>query len=181
MKKTVILFLVLTLVSALAVTVFADVGYMPPEEDTLLVGLGGVDCYTFSGEDYYFPLEFGTKIEIESRNTYDDPPSWRANVPNLEGGTVYAVISPEQYDKLFHPYDLVTPDYGVGEQVTGTKAKVTPSIGLNLRYGPHENFDIVDTIPTGTEVYYEYVFNGWCYTEYNGMRGWSSLDYLKAD
>ena len=100
MKKAVILFLVLTIVSALAVTVFADVGYMPPEEDTLLAGLGGVECYTFSGEEYYFPLEFGTVIEIESRNTYDEPPSWRAYVPNLEGGTVYAVISPEQYDKL---------------------------------------------------------------------------------
>lgn len=54
---------------------------------------------------------------------------------------------------------------------------LTPDGGLNIRNGPGTEFNTVRSqpIPDYTELYIEYVSDGWGYTQYDGTYGWVYL------
>lgn len=54
---------------------------------------------------------------------------------------------------------------------------LTPDGGLNLRNGPGTEFETVTNqrIPDYTELFIDYTYNGWGYTNYNDEHGWVYL------
>ena len=50
---------------------------------------------------------------------------------------------------------------------------------LNMRSGPGENYEKIGSIPRGETVVIEKKENGWAYVDYNGQKGWCSLNYLE--
>lgn len=164
------------LILALSIPVSADMGYMPAEKEYVCVGLYGLEYQKLgSSETRYLPLEFGTLIHVLGDMGGG---MWYVEIPYPEGETTYGTISDEQLGTMFPVDEFVIPDFGQsGDTVT---AKVKPAVGVELRYGPHENFKRLLTIPGDEKISYEYTFRGWCYTEYDGITGWIPLNTLET-
>ncbi len=73
---------------------------------------------------------------------------------------------------------LVKPD----EYIDGGKKIVSPSVGLNLRYGPSESYDIIALLPYATQVEIVGTGNnsGWVYVYCESLKinGWVAERYL---
>lgn len=70
---------------------------------------------------------------------------------------------------------LVQPENRADE---GFHGHVDEPEGLNMRYGPGTDYDIITAIPDKAEVI-EYGWkDGWVFVEYNGTNGWINGDYL---
>lgn len=70
---------------------------------------------------------------------------------------------------------LVKPSDTGGE---GYKAKVSAKDGLNMRYGPGEDYGIICAIPYDKAVSVTARQDGWLYVKYKGRYGWVSEDYV---
>ncbi len=104
----------------------------------------------------------------------DDNVNSSANLPNdsyivEEGSTDYEIAS-----------DVVTKN-GAGSYVVSTGS----AADLNMRPTAGTEYSPIVAIPNGTSVQVLFVDDSsspsWGYIEYNGERGWVSMDYLKAE
>lgn len=70
-----------------------------------------------------------------------------------------------------------TPDYSYVSAYTTGKHMTTASF-LNFRSEPNTECDVIAKIPIGTIVDIKDIYDGWGSIEYNGKKGWISLDYV---
>ncbi|MBQ6262789.1 MAG: hypothetical protein IJK58_04670 [Clostridia bacterium] len=180
MKRIALFLAALTVAAALAVGVSADVWYIEPEPDVMMVGKDGIDVFSYTGEegDIHVDAEFGTVVQISGADYDEDPPAWELMI-KLPDRDVIGRISSEEYNKLLSSTTEITPEYGIGEKVPAVTSTVTGG-DAKFRYGPDNNFAYsYRFIPMWTVIKYEYVYNGWAYTQYEGEGGWVSLDWLE--
>ena len=69
-------------------------------------------------------------------------------------------------------------EYTAESAVVGGQAKVTASVGLNLRTGPSTDYKIIVTMPNGAVVDVTGVQGGWYKVTWSGKSGWCSGTYL---
>ena len=76
------------------------------------------------------------------------------------------------------PGRLVKPEY---ESENGFHGYVDSPDGLNMRYGPGTEYDIITALPDKTEVIERGWEGEWVYVEYNGKFGWMNSKYFVTE
>lgn len=114
----------------------------------------------------------------------DSEPSECALVIFADTEFVTAIICEEGYAVRKKLYTVgiekimgyATPDYSYVSDYTTGKHMTTASF-LNLRSEPNTDCDILARIPIGTIVDIQEIYNDWGSIEYNGNKGWISMEY----
>ncbi|MBQ6676695.1 MAG: hypothetical protein IJM71_01475 [Clostridia bacterium] len=192
MKKIAAVFSALLAVLFLAAAVSADVWYINPGPHNVVVGVNGVTYTNSEGNEVHADLPFGTEIEIESADGYEEmyPDNWKAKIPLPDGTVEEGLVSYGEYVRnLLERSDSIGPGDGLGERVAKTKAMVIADGGANQKNGPADLFYSGPSwyipVPQWRTVEYEYVYGEWCYAEYctdagEQQTGWLRLSDLQT-
>ncbi len=186
MKKIAAVFSALLAVLFLAAAVSADVWYINPGPHSVVVGVNGVTYTNSEGNEVHADLPFGTEIEIESADGYEEmyPDNWKAKIPLPDGTVEEGLVSYGEYVRnLLERSDSIGPGNGLGERVARTKAMGTADGGANQKNGPADLFYSGPSwyipVPQWRTVEYEYVYGDWCYAEYYTDEGVQQTGWLR--
>lgn len=78
-------------------------------------------------------------------------------------------------------FDAMMLAANVAFATSGNYIVNTNSANLMLRSGPGSNYSIKARMPKGSNVYVNSVNGSWAYVTYNGIKGYASMQYLKAE
>ena len=121
-------------------------------------------------------LTYGQKIQVEKTEngwaytTVDGNKGWCSTDYLTENK-----IETKSGSKPSDPNKLVKPK---NTAVNGYHGHVEAKEGLNLRYGPGEDYNVIDVIPDQTELTELGWDEGWVYVQYNNNYGWISAHYF---
>ena len=62
----------------------------------------------------------------------------------------------------------------------GDHYKINSEDGVNMRYGPGTDYDVIETIPDKAEVIEAGWEGDWTYIEYNGKNGWVKSEFISS-
>ena len=109
------------------------------------------------------------------------------NVPCCEPeiGFIDNASDNTKFDKSFNAIvkavcDTLEEHYGNGTVADGIIAIGTTTNYLNIRTAP-VNGAVLVSMPTGSKCNIFSIENGWAYLEYNGYKGYSSMDYMTIE
>ncbi len=179
MKRFIVLLLTVFMMFA-PVAAFADAAGPSIDQFNVYVGPDGFDYIEFEwvngsnvATEKHAEMELGTKITIVDQ--YDV--YWIGMIEGKEASEYYQ-FTDEQFKKLIQEKQVLLPDF-IGKDAETVKAVVhTDDNGLYLRFGPSQNFGIIQMMPEGSSISYDYVYKNWAYVDFEGERGWASLDYI---
>ena len=180
MKRFIVLLLTVFMMFA-PVAAFADAAGPSIDQFNVYVGPDGFDYIEFEwvngsnvATEKHAEMELGTKITIVDQ--YDV--YWIGMIEGKEASEYYQ-FTDEQFKKLIQEKQVLLPDF-IGKDAETVKAVVhTDDNGLYLRFGPSQNFGIIQMMPEGSSISYDHVYKNWAYVDYEGNRGWASLDYIE--
>ncbi|MBR6351551.1 MAG: SH3 domain-containing protein [Firmicutes bacterium] len=180
MKRFIVLLLTVFMMLA-PVAAFADAAGPSIDQFNVYVGPDGFDYIEFEwvngsnvATEKHAEMELGTKITIVDQ--YDV--YWIGMIEGKEASEYYQ-FTDEQFKKLIQEKQVLLPDF-IGKDAEIVKAVVhTDDNGLYLRFGPSQNFGIIQMMPEGSSISYDHVYKNWAYVDFKGERGWASLDYIE--
>lgn len=180
MKRFIVLLLTVFMMFA-PVAAFADAAGPSIDQFNVYVGPDGFDYIEFEwvngsnvATEKHAEMELGTKITIVDQ--YDV--YWIGMIEGKEASEYYQ-FTDEQFKKLIQEKQVLLPDF-IGKDAETVKAVVhTDDNGLYLRFGPSQNFGIIQMMPEGSSISYDHVYKNWAYVDFKGERGWVSLDYIE--
>ena len=153
---------------------FPKVMYVTAEDGLILRKEPGTD------QEAILTLEYGYAVQVDKIEN-----GWAYTVVDSHAGwcsTKYLTedkseIKPKKTASGDDPDKLVEP-----ETITdnGYKGKIDSPEGVNLRYGPGQDYGIITVIPDGAEVTEKGWNDEWAFIEYDGKKGWIKYEFFKT-
>jgi endoglucanase len=125
-------------------------------------------------------LGYGKEIQAEkiedgwAYTTVDGKSGWCSTEYLTENKDEVKLSEEKDPDEIV-PDELVKPDF---ESTSGLHGHVDSPEGLNMRYGPGTEYDVIMTLADKTEVIEKGWSGEWVYIEYNGKNGWINSKYF---
>ena len=128
-------------------------------------------------------LSYGQEIVVEKTEngwaytTVDGKTGW-CSMEYLTENKDEIKTKKDNTSSSFDPNKLVTP---TNDAEQGFHGHVNSPEGVNLRYGPGQQYGIITAIPNKTDLVELGWEDGWVYTEYKGKKGWISAEYFMME
>lgn len=132
--------------------------------------------------DVIYPLSYGQEIIVDdvkdgwANTTVDGQTGWCS--------TKYLTEKKEEIKGKESSASKVEPDKLVkptNNSESGFHGYVDSPEGLNMRYGPGSEYDVIDVIPDKTELTELGWDEGWVYIMWKGQYGWISAQYFRME
>lgn len=132
--------------------------------------------------DVEYLLTYGQEVQIEDtangwvKTTVDGHTGW-CSMEFLTGNKAEIKEKKEDSSKI-DSGKLVEPENSAD---TGFHGYVDSPEGLNLRFGPGPEYDVITVVPDKTDLVERGWADGWVYVEYKGKFGWISAQYFRME
>ncbi len=132
--------------------------------------------------DVIYPLSYGQEIQVQktengwANTTVDGQTGWCSMEYLTENKDDIKVSESRGSD--IDPDKLVEPE---NNSESGFHGYVDSPEGLNMRYGPGSEYNIIDVIPDKAELTELGWAEGWVYIMWKGKYGWISAQYFRME
>lgn len=132
--------------------------------------------------DVIYPLSYGQEIQVQktengwANTTVDGQTGW-CSMEYLTENKGDIKVSESPGSKI-EPDKLVEPE---NNSESGFHGYVDSPEGLNMRYGPGAEYNVIDVIPDKTELTELGWAEGWVYIMWKGRYGWISAQYFRME
>ncbi len=131
--------------------------------------------------DVIYPLSYGQEIKVD-----DEKDGWANTTVDGQTGWCSMEYLTERKEDIkgkestskIEPDKLVKP---TNNSESGFHGYVDSPEGLNMRYGPGSDYDVIDVIPDKTELTELGWDEGWVYIMWKGQYGWISAQYFRME